>query len=130
MYILGLYGDNGKENGNYYLGFRLLGLGFWISGLRLGVFLRVSGSYWAAVGSPLRGTSIGVRTTFPGYGVECFRGIQKALTCETQRFRIAAFATKILKHPLLSSDTGLPLANRTLMPDVAEASVSECSRSP
>ena len=23
--IWGLYGDNGKENGNYYLGFRVLG---------------------------------------------------------------------------------------------------------
>ena len=23
--ILGLYRDNGKENGNYYLGFRVLG---------------------------------------------------------------------------------------------------------
>ena len=22
--ILGLYGDNGKENGNYYLGFRII----------------------------------------------------------------------------------------------------------
>ena len=27
-YILGLYWDNGKENGNYYLGFRICGLGF------------------------------------------------------------------------------------------------------
>ena len=26
--ILGLYGDNGKENGNYYVGFRVSGLGF------------------------------------------------------------------------------------------------------
>ena len=24
-YILGLYRDNGKSNGNYYLGFRVLG---------------------------------------------------------------------------------------------------------
>ena len=27
--VLGLYRDNGKENGSYYLGFRVLGLGFW-----------------------------------------------------------------------------------------------------
>ena len=30
--ILGLYRDNGKENGNYYPGFRVLGLSF-IQGL-------------------------------------------------------------------------------------------------
>ena len=24
--LLGLYGDNGKENGNYYLGFRVQGM--------------------------------------------------------------------------------------------------------
>ena len=28
MVIQGIYWDNGKENGNYYLGFRVLDLGF------------------------------------------------------------------------------------------------------
>ena len=27
MYLLGLYWDDGKENGKYYLGFRVWGLG-------------------------------------------------------------------------------------------------------
>ena len=31
--MLGLYRDNGKENGNYYLGFRVWGLGFRVQGL-------------------------------------------------------------------------------------------------
>ena len=31
--IFGLYRDNGKENGHYYLGFRVQGLGFRVQGL-------------------------------------------------------------------------------------------------
>ena len=35
--VLGLYGDNGKENGNYYNGlFRVWGLGFGVWGLGFG----------------------------------------------------------------------------------------------
>ena len=44
---MGLYRDNGKEDGNYYLGFRVQGLGFRIWGLALrtwGLELWLSGS--------------------------------------------------------------------------------------
>ena len=36
-YILGLYRDNGKENGNYCLGFRVYGSGSGVRGLGLKV---------------------------------------------------------------------------------------------
>ena len=35
--ILGLYKDNGKENGNYYLGFRVKGQGDSVSRLIVGI---------------------------------------------------------------------------------------------
>ena len=33
--MLGLYRDNGKENGNYYLGFWVQGLGIRVLGIRV-----------------------------------------------------------------------------------------------
>ena len=41
--IQGIYWDNGKENGNYYLGFRIYGLGFCVS---LGIYCRVCCQSW------------------------------------------------------------------------------------
>ena len=51
-YILGLYWDNGKENGNYYIiiGY-ILGL-YWDNGKENGNYYSNSGLYWGYILSP------------------------------------------------------------------------------